>query len=116
MDPDRVWLCVDAVKYGFRRFCMVFHYVPAGAVLGTTNLSHSLSLEESRGYLVYTNLSITLRASSFSLARLGHPPCPNFETHVNHHNPRRQGGLQESSSQSRVGIYWPSIPFATCET
>ena len=44
------------------------------------------------------------------------PPCPNFETHVNHHNPQRQGGLQESSSQSRVGIYWPSIPFTTCET
>ena len=69
-----VQMRLNTVLDGFGRFCMVFHYVPTGAVLGTTNLSHSLSLEESRGYQVYTNLSITLRASSFSLARLGHPP------------------------------------------
>ena len=86
-----MWMWLKMVFKGFGRFCMFFLHVPTGSVLGATNFPHPLSLEESCGYLVYTNLSIILRVSNFSLARLGHPPCPNFETHVNHHNPRRQG-------------------------
>ena len=111
-------LIIETVLDGFGRFCMVFHYVPTRAVPGTTTLSHSLGLKgipwvPRIHHLVYHPKGFELFTCWI---RPPPPPCPNLETHVNHHNPRRQGGLQEFSSQSRVGIYWPSIPFATCDT